>query len=259
MNRGPIDLYTDLLIKTLTNVIYDDPSADPMHAKEFRKETRHEGRDWPKTAHSMAGVKRLENLRTLVQRSIDENVPGDFIETGVWRGGCCILMRGVLAANAITNRRVYVADSFEGLPPPKPGAYPLDRGDTLFTHKELAISLDEVKSNFQRYGLLDEQVVFVKGFFENSLPYLDAGPFALLRLDGDMYESTFVALKSLYPKLSPGGFVVIDDYGAITACRQAVTDYRALMGIGDPIQPIDWTGAWWQNQTRPPSLARENA
>ena len=78
------------------------------------------------------------------------------------------------------------------------------------------------------------------------MPSLEAGPFALIRLDGDLYESTYVALEALYPKLSPGGFVIIDDYTATNACQAAVQDYRTLMGIEAPIHEIDWTGVWWQ-------------
>jgi predicted O-methyltransferase YrrM len=112
--------------------------------------------------------------------------------------------------------------------------------------RELAVSLGEVKANFDCYDLLDEQVVFVQGFFSDTLPSLNAGPFALIRLDGDMYESTYVALDALYPKLSPGGFIIIDDYGAIEQCRQAVTDYRAKFDIAAPMQQVDWTAVYWQ-------------
>ena len=108
------------------------------------------------------------------------------------------------------------------------------------------MSVDEVRSNFARYGLLDDQIVFVEGLFQDTLPALAAGPFALLRIDGDLYESTYVALENLYPKLSPGGFVIIDDYGGMPPCRQAVEDYRAKAGIDAPIVEIDWTGVFWQ-------------
>ena len=103
-----------------------------------------------------------------------------------------------------------------------------------------------MKTNFARYRLLDDQVVFVKGFFSDTLPKLDAGPFALVRLDGDMYESTFVALEHLYPKLSPGGFLIVDDYGAVGQCEQAVHDYRKREGIDAAIEPVDWTGVFWR-------------
>lgn len=116
---GLRDRYTDLLVKCLTNTIYEDPTMAPWAEKVFNRPTREIGGDWPRQAHSMVGTVRLNNLRSLMQACLDEGVPGDFIETGVWRGGCCILMRGVLAANSDTSRRVFVADSFKGLPQPK--------------------------------------------------------------------------------------------------------------------------------------------
>jgi O-methyltransferase len=239
------DRYLDLLIKSLSNLIYGPPPLEPWTDGLFRRDAR-PGRDRQSPAHTMVGVLRLQNLRELTQRAIDLGIPGDFIETGVWRGGCCILMRGVLAANAIADRKVYVADSFAGLPPPNLERFPQDKGVALHKMPELVVSLDAVKANFSRYDLLDDLVVFVEGFFNATLPALDAKTFSVIRLDGDMYESTYVALECLYPKLSAGGFVIVDDYGAIEQCQMAVSDYRAKMDIRSPIQQIDWTGVWWQ-------------
>src|SRR6266404_355457 len=244
--NSPRELYLDLLIKTLANMIYGDPSINEQNAGPFNPELRAEGRDWPAVAHTMIGVRRLENVRELAQRVIDERVPGDFVEAGVWRGGCCILLRGILAANAISDRKVYAVDSFAGLPPPNPRLFPDDENFNLHLYPELAVPLDEVKENFARYGLLDEQVVFVKGLFQDTLPSLEAGPFALLRLDGDLYESTYVALEALYPKLSPGGFIILDDVNFLPPCRQAVMDYRDRMGITAVLHQIDWSASWWQ-------------
>ena len=106
--------------------------------------------------------------------------------------------------------------------------------------------LEHVKENFQRYGLLDEQVRFVKGWFRDTLPHVPIERLAVLRLDGDLYESTIQALDGLYHKLSPGGFVIVDDYGNVPACRQAVDDFRAHEGITDLIMPIDWGGVYWR-------------
>ena len=245
MTQDMRHLYLDLLVKCLSNLIYGPLPSDPWIDGLFRPDAK-PGRDRYSPTHTMVGILRLQNVRELAQRAIELGISGDFIETGVWRGGCCILMRGVLAANAITDRKVYVADSFEGLPPPKPDVYPQDKGDQLHTVRELAVSVEEVKANFGRYGLLDERVVFVKGFFSDTLPTLEAGPFALIRLDGDMYESTYVALEALYPRLSPGGFIIIDDYGAIAQCRAAVTDYRSKFKIEAPLQQVDWTAVYWQ-------------
>jgi O-methyltransferase len=246
IDRSCHDLYLDLLIKILPNMIYGDASTHPDSAGPFKQELRLEGKDWPAIAHTMIGVRRLENVRDLAQRILDEGIPGDFAEAGVWRGGCCILMRGILAANQVKDRKVYAIDSFEGLPPPKPELFPHDAGVNLYLVPELAVSVEEVKANFATYGLLDDKVVFVKGWFQDTLPTLDAGPFALLRLDGDLYESTYTVLETLYPKLSPGGFVIIDDYGVVPPCQAAVLDYRRRMGIETPINEIDVSGIWWQ-------------
>jgi O-methyltransferase/8-demethyl-8-(2,3-dimethoxy-alpha-L-rhamnosyl)tetracenomycin-C 4'-O-methyltransferase len=240
------ELYADLLIRIVANTIYRDPPMDPWHGQVFTDEARTTGGDWPSVAHSMVGVKRLQNLAKLVQSAIDEGIEGDFIETGVWRGGCCILMRGILKANGV-DRKVYVADSFAGLPPPNEEKYPQDKGDTHHLHdKSLAVSLEQVKSNFDAYGLLDDSVVFIKGYFQQTLATLPDKPFALIRLDGDMYESTIIALEALYPKLSVGGYAIIDDYGVLGPCRQAVTDYRQRHGITSTIHQIDESGIWWR-------------
>ncbi len=243
---GPRTLYVELLIKVLANTIYEDRSMDPWHPSTFRLEDRTGGVDWPATAHSMIGLKRLHNLASLTQRVIDERIPGDLIETGVWRGGACILMKGVLASNGVRDRKVFVCDSFEGLPPPDEAKFPNDANDMHHTFKELAIPLEVVRSNFQKYDLLDDQVVFVKGFFEDTLPKLSPTPLAIMRLDGDMYQSTIEALTNLYPRLSAGGFVIIDDYGAVPACQAAVVDFRQAHAIEDEMFPIDGIGVWWQ-------------
>ena len=205
-----------------------------------------EGRIWPVIAHTMIGLKRLDNLEFCIEEVIAKAVPGDLIETGVWRGGATIFMRAVLKAYGVTDRYVWVADSFEGLPPPDEGNYPPDAGDRLHEARELAISLERVKANFDKYGLLDDQVRFLKGWFRDTLPVAPIQRLAVLRLDGDMYQSTMDALVNLYPKLSRGGFVIVDDYGAIPACRQAVNDYRSADGITEEIRSIDWTGIFWQ-------------
>jgi O-methyltransferase/8-demethyl-8-(2,3-dimethoxy-alpha-L-rhamnosyl)tetracenomycin-C 4'-O-methyltransferase len=241
------DLYVDLLIRSLVDGIYGDPTPGPWRSgNKFDRGERRPGLLGPTAAHTMVGVDRLNNLRDLSQSVLDEGIPGDFIETGVWRGGCCILMRGIFAANGVRDRKIYAADSFQGVPPPKADLYPADRDDTLYRHTELAVPLDAVKANFDRYGLLDDVVVFVQGFFSDTLPSLQCGGLALLRLDGDLYESTALALRYLYPKLSPGGFVIIDDFGVAASCRQAVYDYRAQHGIDAAIHTIDRSGVWWR-------------
>jgi hypothetical protein len=199
---------------------------------------------WPLT---MIGPGRLNNVEACVRDAIESGVPGDVIEAGVWRGGTTILMRGVLRAYGVADRAVYVADSFEGLPPPDADRYPADDGLDLHLWPGLAVGVDEVRANFTRFDLLDDQVVFVKGWFRDSLPRLRDHRWAVIRLDGDRYESTTDALDNLYPGLSPGGWLIVDDY-EIPACRRAVDDYRDRNAISEPIQEIDWTGICWQKR-----------
>lgn len=242
------ETYLDLIRKCILGLIYDDPTLIPKQGiGSFSAESRENGRDWPSVAHSMIGNKRMLNLQRMAEHVVNHNVPGDFIETGVWRGGACIMMRAVLNAYDISDRTVWVADSFEGLPRPDADRYPADSGDDHFIYEELAIPLTQVQENFSKYGLLDEQVRFLKGWFRDTLPDAPVSRLALMRLDGDMYESTMDALVNLFPKLSPGGIVIIDDYGYIKSCRQAVEDYRAANGITDPIHDIDGFGVYWQN------------
>ncbi|PZR59042.1 MAG: macrocin O-methyltransferase [Candidatus Meridianibacter frigidus] len=210
---------------------------------------RYEGRDWPASAETMIGMKRLDNLQYCIGQVLRDGISGDLVETGVWRGGATIFMRGVLAAYGITDRKVFVADSFRGLPPPDVSKAPADKGDIHWTFGDLAIPLEEVKRNFKRYGLLDDQVVFLPGWFSETLPTAPIKQLAVMRLDGDMYESTMDALVALYDKLSPGGFAIIDDYGAIPACRTATEDFRTARGITEPLQQIDWTGVFWRKRT----------
>jgi predicted O-methyltransferase YrrM len=110
----------------------------------------------------------------------------------------------------------------------------------------LAVSIDEVKSNFEKYGLLDEQVNFLPGWFRDTLPNAPFKQLALIRLDGDMYESTMDALTALYPKLSSGGYLIVDDY-ALSGCKQAIHDYRSANNISEEIRRIEGYGAvYWQ-------------
>ncbi len=232
----PRALYLDLLERCLLDALYDPAADTPARA---------EGRDWPARAHTMVGAARLRHLRGCVEDLLARGVPGDLVEAGVWRGGAAILMRGVLAAHGDRGRSVWLADSFAGLPAPEPARYPADAGGTLHTFAELAVPLEAVRGNFRRYGLLDDRVRFLPGWFADTLPQGPPGPLALVRLDGDLYASTAVALRCLYDRLAPGGYLVVDDYGAVPGCRQAVHDFRATRGIAEPIRAIDWAGAYW--------------
>ncbi len=197
------------------------------------------------SGYTMIGRRRLEAVERQVNAVIDQGIAGDLMECGVWRGGACILMRGLLQARDIRDRTVWVADSFKGLPPAR------DEGDegldmTAAVYPGLAVSLDQVKANFAAFDLLDDQVRFLPGWFCDTLPAAPVEKLAILRLDGDLYSSTMDVLTALYDKVSDGGFIIVDDYGGIPQCARAVTDFRAAHAISAPIEKIDWTGIYWR-------------
>ena len=216
---------------------------------DFNIEKRMNGLDWPAYADTMIGLKRLENIEFCFKEVIKNSIPGDFIETGVWRGGATIFMKGLLKDSSINDRIVWAADSFEGLPSPNEKLYEADKGAIHHLFPELAISIEVVKRNFEKYNLLDENVKFLKGWFKDTLPTAPIDKLAIIRLDGDMYESTMDGLTNLYPKLSNGGFIIIDDWGAGIACQQAVIDYRERNDITNEIKDIDGTGVFWQKNS----------
>ena len=230
-------LYLDLMKKCLINSIYQDAGCKEGEGN-YQKWIRENGLDWPSVAHTMIGLHRLNNLQFCVEDVLKNNIPGDLIETGVWRGGATIFMRAILKAYGNTEKKVWVADSFEGLPVPKPSIYPADTGIRLHTYRQLAVSLDQVQNNFRLYNLLDDQVAFLKGWFSETLPSAPIEKIAVMRLDGDLYESTMDALVNLYPKLSIGGYVIVDDYG-MESCRSAIHDFRKKFGITDQIHHIE--------------------
>lgn len=245
VGEGGADLYLDLLESSLTGALIQDEAHSPWTTGAYDPALRAIGRDWPRQALTMIGTSRMRNLRMLTVRAITEQVPGDFIETGVWRGGACIYAKGIFRAMGASNRRVFVADSFRGLPEPNAEANPADAGDMHHTYAELAIPRSEVEAGFRRYGLLEENVVFLEGWFKDTLPSAPIERLAVLRLDGDMYESTMDALQALYHKVSPGGFVIVDDY-ILKPCAEAIEDFRARHGITAPLHPVDGAAVWWQ-------------
>lgn len=257
------DLYLDLMEFALTRAIFGPPyqlagppaglrkvlfrlirGLLPAEYEIVRRATvqdRDSGHIWPVDAETMIGLKRLRNIRECVDLVLRDGVPGDFLEAGVWRGGGAIYMRACLKARNVSDRRVWAADSFQGLPASS------DPRDTIDWDKfrQLAVSRFQVEANFARYRLLDEQVSFVEGFFDKTLP----GPIerlAIMRVDADMYQSTMDVLRALYSKVSRGGFVIIDDYGSIDACRAAVDEFRTANAITSPLLWIDGTGVFWR-------------
>lgn len=264
-------LYLDLLKKCLTGYLYPESSnieivpRRGMHMARktlvkalnkrgyklfkvmpFDPDARDRGADWPSIGYSMVGCKRLDNLQACVESVVEDGVPGDLIETGVWRGGACILMRAILRVHGVGDRNVWLADSFQGLPAPSLNA---DQGYDLSESSYTKVSLEQVQEAFQRFGLLDPQVKFLKGWFKDTLPTAPIGRLAVLRTDGDLYESTMDVLNSLYHKVSTHGFVIVDDYHDWPPCRQAVDEFRTRNGILDPIQEIDGRGVFWRKSS----------
>lgn len=235
----PKDLYLDLMKLSLTDMI--NVNDQTTRAKLINGQGKSE------RGVTMIGLKRLDNLQFVVEDVIDKRIPGDLIETGAWRGGACIFMRAILKVHGVKDRKVWVADSFEGLPTPNPEKYPADGELNLPKRKLMVVPIEAAKNNFKRYGLLDDQVIFLKGLFKDTLPTAPIEKLAVLRLDGDLYESTMDSLVNLYPKLSPGGYIIVDDT-CVPSCVKAVQDYRKKHHITEPITRIDWCGVYWQKK-----------
>lgn len=178
--------YLELLKKTLTRSLDDEPlSYIPPNRRTLAKSIRYAAysaanallrpaklalAQTNRTAgETMMGMGALDNLHACLDRVVEDKIPGDVMETGVWRGGGCIFMRAHLLVNDDQVRRVWVADSFEGLPKPS-GKYEADANDTLWQSDYLAVSEARVRANFAKYNLLDDRVVFLKGFFSDTMP-----------------------------------------------------------------------------------------
>lgn len=237
---GTADRYFDLLKRVLVR----EPAlpADHEHRELFE-----DGRAHHPDAETLIGLRRLDSLERCIRTVLADEVPGDLIECGVWRGGASIFMRAALDALGDTDRRVWLADSFEGLPGPDGDVFPDDR-NLGWMAGQWAVPLEEVKANFRRYGLLDERVEFLPGFFRDTLPTAPVERLAVLRADGDLYESTFLVLEALYDRVAPGGFVIIDDYHCFEQARLATDDFRRDHGIDEPLERTDWTEVLWRKR-----------
>lgn len=244
-------LYLDLLKRSLTNTIFDsEPDVDD---DEFRFTMLFAKHYVNSDAVSMIPLARLDNIEKCIVDILRNGIPGDLIEAGVWRGGATIFMRGMLKVYGVSDRVVWAADSFEGLPEPDPSRFPLEAkaqsGPVVQeAYRNFAASLEEVKRNFAAYRLLDDQVKFLRGWFKDTLRTAPIGTLSLIRLDGDLYESTRDGLNCLYDRLSVGGYVIVDDYGedSWTYCRKAVDEFRSAWCIEDPLIAVDSKCYFWQ-------------
>ena len=255
-----MQLQLEFLKRILTDTVFDESirndffenkkiPSDEVIKQIIEKgvdSSRLEGLDWPERAHTMIGIKRLNNLQESLDYIRNNNIKGDFIETGVWRGGASIFIKFYNDLYKM-NRTVFVSDSFEGLPRPDLEKYPQDANDTHYKIDYLKVSLEEVTSNFEKYGVLDENVIFLKGWFSDTLKDSRIKNLSLLRFDGDMYGSTIDVLENLYFKLNKNGVLIIDDY-CLPNCVKAVTDFRNKYNISDRISIVDKCGVFWYKE-----------
>lgn len=191
---------------------------------------------------SLIGEDGLDNIRDLLEKVKENHVSGAFVEAGIWRGGACIYARAVMDYFKILEP-VYGCDSFVGLPPPK---WEQDEGDQHYLMKELIVSQRTVEENI-RYFVLEGNIELVPGFFKETMPQLKnrLRKISILRVDGDMYQSTTEVLENLYDKVSVGGFVICDDY-ALAGARMAIDDFREKYSIKNPLIKVNNTIHYWQ-------------
>ncbi len=259
--------YLELLKATLTASLYDEsgwsiplPRWGPIkqvlkflrrlsiiivRERRFDPAARENGMDWPMFGFTMVGKKRLDNIEDCIASVVADGVPGDYVECGVWRGGSSMFARAALDLYGGQDRTVWLADSFAGMPARKEA----DMVDVNYVGTEyLAVSLQQVQSNFARFGLLDERVKFLKGWFSDTLKDAPIGPISILRLDGDYYSSTMDALDALYDRLSDRGYVIVDDYNAFVSCKAAITDFCNKRGLSPNLHKIDNTAVYWRRE-----------
>jgi hypothetical protein len=234
--------YLELMKRALCNYLYLG-GAEPFARYRTLAARRYHQFRWriPEDSrpHTLLGRRKLDRLERIVVDCLERGVPGDLIEAGVWNGGAAIFMRAVLAAYGDRSRRVWLADTFAGIPASRrPAGDPVDAWPDRWV-----APLARVRQAFARYGLLDRQVRFLRGDFARTLHRAPLRRLALVRLDADSYESTRAALEALYPRISPGGYLYVDDWH-LPGCRAAVLEYRRAHGI---VEPIDRSlNAMWQ-------------
>ena len=203
-------------------------------------------------AFTMTSIERLYSLYKSIEYLCRSGIAGDLAECGVWRGGSCMLMARVLLGHRDTARRIFMYDTFAGHPRPD-AEKDIDiwgnRAIDEWQHREASgttrewgfASLAETRANLTSTGYPEDRLVFVEGMVEKTVP--ESGPerLALLRLDTDWYESARAALHHLYPRLVPGGILIIDDYGHYKGQRQAVDSYFREIGCAPLLHRIDYS------------------
>jgi hypothetical protein len=243
--------YYEVLQNYVTGLCFgrEEHTVTPEYGKTqkvpLNKELRGQGLDWTYLGDTMTGLARIDSLKKILHDVFQNEIAGDFIETGVWRGGMSIFARGILRANNQMHRKSFVCDSFQGLPPGDRDLDPLDK--KWYQINYLEVSEVTVAENFKAAGLLDPNVIFVKGYFNNTMSEVAkmTESLAIMRLDGDMYESTVDVLYHLYSKLSIGGYVIMDDWNGFPS-KTACEDFFKVHGISPVIVGVDRLSVYWQ-------------
>jgi hypothetical protein len=200
---------------------------------------------------TMTSRERVFALRSAVEYVVRCGIPGDFVECGVWKGGSARAMARTLLERGVSDRDLYMFDTFDGMPPPTDADVALggtsarellDREDKASSVVWALSPLDDVRRVMEATGYPMERVNFVKGMVEETIPSRAPTRIALLRLDTDWYESTYHELVHLYPRLSVGGVLIIDDYGHWAGARRAVDQYIEEQQLRLLLHRIDYTG-----------------
>jgi O-methyltransferase len=205
--------------------------------------------------YTMTSAKRCRALWRICEEAITDKVVGSFVECGVWRGGSAGLM-GKVIQNRAAGRDLHLFDSFQGLPEPTPidgsdaSVYSGDRASGQLAPIGQCVADYQSVRNYltEELGLPATMIHFHVGWFQDTVPKdsTTLGPIAVLRLDGDWYESTRICLEHLYPLISPGGIVILDDYYYWEGCSKATDEYRVQMHIDAPLKRIDATACYWK-------------
>jgi len=246
------EAYLSLLLMALTGSLTDEAGACDVFSKggcsvvrSFDPVERMKGNDWPPWGQTMVGHLRLLNVRTAIEDTVKNNVPGDFVELGTWRGGTCIFAKAIFNVMGETSRKVHLFDAFE-----KIQSYDTTQGNFV---DFLAATQDSVSHNFQKFGVLDDNVEFHKGLFKNTVPaFVAANPnlqLSVLRIDGNFYDSYQDALYYLFPLVPVGGYVIFDDVfvnNGDEAIMQCWLDFKKDNSVPEELTRIDDVSAYFK-------------
>ncbi|MGE0821069.1 MAG: TylF/MycF/NovP-related O-methyltransferase [Candidatus Binatia bacterium] len=199
-----------------------------------------------KPSYTMVTSKNLANLYSLVQQLNRMDIQGDIVECGVWNGGSAAIMGlACLDGDKAKTRNMWLFDSFSGLP--RPGAKDGELEKKAFFEGWNKGEIEKVKQAFRKLGVPIDHVRIIPGWFEETLKTVSLRRVSLLHIDADWYNSVKVALETLYDKVVPGGFVVLDDYGYWEGCKKALDDYIAENGLRNiSLKRVDRIGAYFQ-------------